>query len=102
MRIERSRNIKKSVTLGLNREKAYDAKKDTRRAMVTDVKERSRLLARALEKVGLEKRSMMFWIVGEKINLGGRAKISALLLKVDIPIQIIGAIKTSTTAHRAA
>jgi CheY-specific phosphatase CheX len=101
IRIERRRNIKKSVTLGLNREKAYDARKETSRAMVTELKVKIRLFVTAFEKVGLEKRSTIFAMVGPKINFGGRARISALLLKVDMAIQMMGAINTNTTAQRA-
>jgi hypothetical protein len=92
--------MKKSVILGLNREKAYEARNETSRAMVTELKVKIRLFVTAFEKVGLENRSTRFAIVGLKMNFGGRARISALLLKVDMAIQIIGAINTNTTAQR--
>jgi hypothetical protein len=98
--MERSRNMKKSVTLGLNREKAYEARKETSRAMVTELNVKIRLFVTAFEKVGLENKSIIFAMVGLKMNFGGRAKISALLLKVDMAIQIMGAINTNTTAQR--
>jgi hypothetical protein len=92
--------MKKSVAFGLKRENAYEARKETSRAMVTELKVNTRLFVTAFEKVGLENRSTRFVIVGLNMNFGGRAKISALLLKVDMAIQIMGAINTNTTAQR--
>src|ERR1700676_3608506 len=99
MRIDRSRNIRKSVPFGLNREKQNAARNETTMAMITALSERTTEFTTCRHNSFRAKRRAKFSSVGVNMSLGGVARMSLRVLNADSAIHSTGDTKTIETTQ---
>ena len=99
MRMESSRNIRKSVERGLKREKQYAARNATARATTTAEAEMRKLLRSDGKKSKRFISATKLSSVGVNAHFTGTASRSSLVLKAARMIQRMGRKKTIDTAH---